>query len=211
MTAPTDGPDAPDEGQQPPAEPTPYEAPTTPPAAPPQPPTYGQYGAPESALPPAGQYGTPSPYGGQPAPPSQFGATPGAPFASWISRVGAYLLDALIIGVPAVVIILIGVSIGGGAGTAIAILGYLLALVFGLWNQVFRQGKTGQTIGKQIVGIKLIREQDGQPVGAGMAFLRGLAHVLDSIPCYIGFLWPLWDAKNQTFADKVCSTVVVTA
>jgi uncharacterized RDD family membrane protein YckC len=194
MTAPTDGPD---EGQQPPAEPTPYEAPATPPAAPP-PPAYGQYGA-------------PSPYGGQATPPSQYGATPGAPFASWISRVGAYLLDGLIIGVPAVVVILIGVSIGGGAGTAIAILGYILAIGFGLWNIVFRQGATGQTIGKQIVGIKLIREQDGQPVGAGMSFLRQLAHIVDSIPCDIGYLWPLWDAKNQTFADKICSTVVVRA
>jgi uncharacterized RDD family membrane protein YckC len=76
---------------------------------------------------------------------------------------------------------------------------------------VFRQGTTGQTIGKQVVGIKLIREQDGQPVGPGMAFVRGIAHILDSIPCEIGFLWPLWDAKKQTFADKVCSTVVVSA
>jgi uncharacterized RDD family membrane protein YckC len=205
MTAPTDGPD---EGQQPPSEPTPYETPATPP---PPPPAYGQYGVPESAPPPPGQYGSPAPYGGQPTPPSQYGATPGAPFASWISRVGGYILDTLIFGVPLVILAGIGGAIGGGGGTAIVIVAYLAALVLGLWNQVFRQGKTGQTIGKQIVGIKLIREQDGQPVGAGMAFLRGLAHILDAIPCYIGFLWPLWDSKNQTFADKVCSTVVVSA
>ena len=34
-------------------------------------------------------------------------------------------------------------------------------------------------------------------------------HVLDSLPCYLGYLWPLWDAKRQTFADKIMSTVVV--
>jgi uncharacterized RDD family membrane protein YckC len=208
MTAPTDGPG---EGEQPPAEPTPYEPPAVPPSPPP-PPAYGQYGAPESAPPPPpSQYGSPAPYGGRPGPPSQYGATPGAPFAPWISRVGGNILDTLIFGVPLIILAAIGGAIGGGGGTAIVIVAYLAALVLGLWNQVFRQGKTGQTIGKQIVGITLIREQDGQPVGPLMAFLRSLAHIVDAIPCYIGFLWPLWDAKNQTFADKICSTVVVKA
>jgi uncharacterized RDD family membrane protein YckC len=206
MTTP---PDEPDEGQQPPSEPTPYEPPATPP---PPPPAYGEYGVPEPAPPPSGQYGAPSPYGGQPGPPpGQYGAMPGAPYASWISRVGATLLDAIIVFVPLIVLVIIGAAIGHGVGTVIVILAYIAGVVFSLWNQVFRQGTTGQTLGKQVVGIKLIREQDGQPVGPGMAFVRGIAHILDSIPCDIGFLWPLWDAKNQTFADKVCSTVVVSA
>jgi uncharacterized RDD family membrane protein YckC len=193
MTTPTG---TPGEDEQQPA--------STPDASPPPPPAYGQYGAPESSV-PATQYGGT----GQPPAPGQYGATPGAPFASWILRVGGYVLDTLIIGVPAVVIILIGVAIGHGIGPAIAVLGYLVAIGFGIWNVVFRQGSTGQTIGKQIVGIKLIRELDGQPVGAGMAFLRQIAHFVDSIACYVGWLWPLWDAKKQTFADKLCSTVVV--
>lgn len=61
------------------------------------------------------------------------------------------------------------------------------------------------------MGIRLLREADGRPLGFGMAFVRRLAHFLDSIACYIGWLWPLWDAKKQTFADKVCSSVVVKA
>jgi len=44
-----------------------------------------------------------------------------------------------------------------------------------------------------------------------MAILRRLAHILDSASCYIGYLWPLWDDKSQTFADKVCTTIVVQA
>ena len=42
-----------------------------------------------------------------------------------------------------------------------------------------------------------------------MSFVRQLAHVFDSLVCYLGWLWPLWDPKNQTLADKVMSTVVV--
>jgi hypothetical protein len=51
------------------------------------------------------------------------------------------------------------------------------------------------------------READGSTPGFGMAFLRKPAHVLGSLACYVGWLWPLWDAKKQTFADKVCGTV----
>ena len=45
------------------------------------------------------------------------------------------------------------------------------------------------------------------------AFVIGTAPVLvarlDSLVCYLGFLFPLWDAKRQTFADKIIHTVVV--
>jgi hypothetical protein len=62
-----------------------------------------------------------------------------------------------------------------------------------------------------MVGITLLGEETGQPIGAGMAFVRDLAHILDSLPFYLGWLWPLWDGKRQTFADKVVKTVVVSA
>ena len=52
-------------------------------------------------------------------------------------------------------------------------------------------------------------QQTGRPIGGGLAFGRELAHVLDGF-FYIGYLWPLWDAKRQTFADKVCGTVGTT-
>ena len=42
-----------------------------------------------------------------------------------------------------------------------------------------------------------------------MNFVRIIAHFLDSLACYIGWLWPLWDDKRQTFADKVCGSIVV--
>lgn len=111
-----------------------------------------------------------------------------------------------------VVFALIGgglISQGNDSGGLLLLLGYLLGFAFTLWNVAFRQGKTGQTIGKSVLGTRLVGDRTGQPVGAGMAFVRSLAHILDSMPFYLGYLWPLWDAKRQTFADKVCATVVV--
>ena len=72
-----------------------------------------------------------------------------------------------------------------------------------------RQGRTGLLDRQERARHQLIGEPTGQPIGAGMAFVRYLAHILDGLPCYLGYLWPLWDAKRQTFADKIMSTVVI--
>jgi uncharacterized RDD family membrane protein YckC len=128
--------------------------------------------------------------------------------ADWPHRVGGYLIDGLIIGVPYG----IGAAFASGRSSALAIVALLFYLVgFGLaiWNYIIRQGSTGQTVGKQVLGIKLIGGNTGQPIGAGMTFVRQLAHALDGAACYIGFLWPLWDEKRQTFADKIMNTYVI--
>ena len=77
-----------------------------------------------------------------------------------------------------------------------------------LYN-AYLSGVTGQSIGKKQAGIRLLRESDGQVIGGGLGIGRYFLHILDALPCYIGFLWPLWDAKKQTFADKILHTVVV--
>jgi uncharacterized RDD family membrane protein YckC len=180
--------------------------------APGQPPGQPPYGQPPYGQPPQG-YGPPGyarPGYGEPGPGYGYGASAGA-YASWGQRVGATLIDVLIqLGLFVGVLIIFAVlhQVSTGLGAFILIVGYVAVIAFGFWNYVFRQGRTGQTIGKSQVRIRLISEQSGTPIGAGLTFVRSLAHFLDGI-FYIGYLWPLWDAKNQTFADKIMSTVVV--
>lgn len=131
-------------------------------------------------------------------------------YAGWGSRVGAYLIDALIVGVPYGILYGIGGAIGGVAGALFLFLGLVVAVGLLLWL-VHMEGTTGQTIGKKTLNIRLISEETGQHIGFGMAFVRKIAHFLDGVVCYIGYLWPLWDDKSQTFADKICKTVVVQA
>ena len=50
-----------------------------------------------------------------------------------------------------------------------------------------------------------------QPIGGGWAFLRYLLQHRRRDPCYIGYLWPIWDSHKQTFADKIMSTYVIHA
>ncbi len=133
------------------------------------------------------------------------------PYSDWLTRVGAYLIDiAPVIAVWVVFWILAAVI--GSVGFAILL--YLLAAVgsiaYTAWNRWVLGGQ-GQSIGKRQLNIKLISEDTGQPIGSVNAFLRDLCHVIDGLICYIGYLFPLWDAKRQTLADKMMRTVVIPA
>ena len=72
-------------------------------------------------------------------------------------------------------------------------------------------GGTGQTWGRKIVGIKVVDADHGTPIGFGRALGRQLFEgLISSWIFYLGFLWMLWDDRNQTWHDKVVSSVVVT-
>jgi uncharacterized RDD family membrane protein YckC len=94
-------------------------------------------------------------------------------------------------------------------GYVIVFIGFVAYLIFSIWNRWIRTGRTGMSIGKERLGIKLVSEDTGQPIGAGMAFVRDLAHYVDGLICYIGYLFPLWDDRRQTLADKIVKTVVL--
>jgi uncharacterized RDD family membrane protein YckC len=132
--------------------------------------------------------------------------------ATYGQRVGGFLID---IGIPggllAIVLIaalatkdvvVIGVVYPGAA---------LVGLAFVLWNSGYRQGRSGQSLGKRVLGTRLVSVGSEEPVGFRRAVGRQIAHLLDGIPLGLGYLWPLWDEHRQTFADKVCSTLVVQA
>ncbi len=190
----------------------------------PQDPNQPGYGQQPPQQPYGGQpppYGTPAQAGyGQPAPPpggyvaDQPGYYMGRTLANWPQRVGAYLIDYLIAAIPAFVAVLLfsgtdpGESPSAGAGV-VAFLLYLVSLGVWIYNRAIQQGRTGQSWGKQVLNLRLVRMADGQPMGGGMAFVRDLAHIIDALPCYIGYLFPLWDTRRQTFADKIMNTVVL--
>lgn len=180
----------------------------------------GGYTAPESGY-AAPQAGYPAPGYGAPAAPAAY-AAPSA-YASWGQRVGAYLLDQIFM-LPFTIVYVIGLVMvvsqiqpdgtlnGGGsvaAGAVLAVVGLVAMLGAAIWNRYIKGGR-GQSWGKQKLGIWLVSSTTGRPIGGGMAFIRDLAHVLDGF-FFIGYLWPLWDERRQTFSDKVCGTVVITA
>jgi uncharacterized RDD family membrane protein YckC len=131
-------------------------------------------------------------------------ATPygGATLAGWGSRVQSALIDWFLPFVVAGVFYEISTGLG--------LLMYLVALGWVFYNR-YLEGTTGQSVGKKAAGTRLVRAQDGQLVGAGLAIGRAFVHIVDGLPCYLGYLWPLWDAQKQTFADKILGTLVIKA
>jgi uncharacterized RDD family membrane protein YckC len=128
-------------------------------------------------------------------------ASPAA-YANWGQRVAAYLIDY----VPIIVLELIGVIVHN---LAFSLLVLLASIGWWIYNRCIQAGRTGQSLGKKTLRLRLLGEKTGEPIGAGMAFARDICHILDSLACYIGWLFPIWDAKRQTFADKIVKTVVI--
>ena len=177
-------------------------------------------------------YGPPSGYGmppGYPVPPP--GYAPGYPpalrtdYTAWGTRVVAMLIDygptyaGMIIFFVGYTQWLVSIAQSGSASLDFAvggtpmIIGIVVMLAsFGwnIYNRCIVAGRTGQSLGKRVTKIKLIGEQTEAPIGPTNAFLRDLVHILDAIAC-VGYLWPLWDDKRQTFADKIMNTIVVYA
>ena len=148
--------------------------------------------------PPPPGYGPPPPgYGPPPG-----GGVPGE-LVGWGSRVQSAIIDYF---GPAIVAGIVVNAISRPLGLLLV----LAAFGWGLYNG-YLQGETGQSTGKKIAGTKLLSTTTGQPIGGGAGVGRAVVHIVDGIPCYLGYLWPLWDAKKQTFADKIMSTVVVKA
>jgi uncharacterized RDD family membrane protein YckC len=212
------------ETPQPPDRPDPDEPRT--PDAPPPPPGGPQapFGGPEG--PPS--YGGPVPPGGWQQPIAQQpDAWQGRALASWGTRLGAYLLDALILLIPVIglAVIVIGVAAGSDTGAVVTlILGFLAYLVVAcLYAPILmaREGaRNGQTWGKQALGIRVIRD-GGEQMSFGWAALREIAvkglgvgiasSIIPIIPWFLNFFWPLWDDQNRAVHDMVVSTHVVEA
>jgi uncharacterized RDD family membrane protein YckC len=167
-----------------------------------------------------------NPYGGQVATAPSF-AFDG--YASWSSRVVAYLIDGFL-GALAAFPLWIGYGLlvanattttdANGvkqvhfdmtaASGVLILMGVVTSLAFFVWNQCIRQGRTGASLGKSVLALRLVNA-NMEPIGGGLAFARYLLNIVNAIPCYLGYLWPLWDAKRQTFADKIMSTYVIKA
>jgi uncharacterized RDD family membrane protein YckC len=128
--------------------------------------------------------------------------------AEWPQRALAYLIDFLVPTVVYFIVAVIFTAISSTLGGIVYGLGGLALLGYLIWLLI-QQGQTGQTPGKRLVGLKLVKKDTGQVPGVGLSIGRYFAHIVDSVICYIGWLFPLWDANKQTIADKICNTVVV--
>ena len=153
-------------------------------------------------------------------------------YASWGQRFAAVVVDGLITTILSAIAVAVVVALTGtfsdiaeGLETeteadddafVIAYLGWYFgwALLGAVYSTYFH-GKSGQTPGKMMLAIRVRGDHRDGRIGYGRAFARwfmaGLFWSLLTVPGVLDALWPLWDAKKQTWHDKIANSVVVRA
>ena len=85
-----------------------------------------------------------------------------------------------------------------------------LSLIVFLGYYILLEGYLGQTVGKMLLGIKVIREDTGEVPGVGAASIRTVLRLIDGLFGYlVGFIAVLASAKRQRLGDMAAHTLVV--
>jgi uncharacterized RDD family membrane protein YckC len=132
-------------------------------------------------------------------------------------RFVAVVLDALIVFVP--LFFVVGLMSGGGyknhvngqTNVGIDLDGgaFLLLLALTLGYYIVCESATGATLGKRIVGIRVVGE-DGEAVTFGAAVVRNLVRVVDALFFYfVGFISAILSQRGQRLGDRAAHTIVV--
>jgi uncharacterized RDD family membrane protein YckC len=141
--------------------------------------------------------------------------------AHYWSRVGAAVVDFFVRLALVLAGLLVGAlfySGGDSAGQAGVTAGIVVGVIAGLAYAPIMIARTGgQTVGHKATDTRIVRK-DGTALDGGGAAMRELVvkwllfEVIGGfilIPTIVNYLWPLWDAEDETLHDKICSTRVV--
>ncbi|MDT5326993.1 MAG: Mce-associated rane protein [Mycobacterium sp.] len=127
-------------------------------------------------------------------------------YASWPARAGALAVDVLPGAAVIATMALLGLTTPPWERlwwvyvVPAAVAG--LATVLNRW---LLPPLTGWTLGRALFGIRVVT-RSGVPAGIARLLLRDVAHLLDTAGLFVGWLWPLWDGRNRTFADLLLRT-----
>jgi len=123
------------------------------------------------------------------------------PAGFWM-RAGAYMIDSILVSIPLVPLLVILKKSAPEVGSLMKLLAPLI--YFTVVPVLYR----GQTIGKRIAGIAIVR-MDGSSLGYGRAFLRGVGYMISSLIAGLGFMMAAFTDKKRALHDIIAGTRVV--
>lgn len=120
------------------------------------------------------------------------------------ARIGAQIVDLIVVMILAVVVgIAFGISLGSEAGV---FLGFIVVM---LGYGTVLEGAYGKTLGKMLLGIRVVGAT-GEDIGFGGAFLRNIPAVFGGwLTWIVGIAAIAIDDRNQRLFDQVADTYVV--
>ncbi|MFI5322181.1 MAG: RDD family protein [Thermodesulfobacteriota bacterium] len=134
--------------------------------------------------------------------------------AGFFSRSVAMIIDILLVSLIAFLAatsglyLVNGFTLEGFGSEDIFVPMYVVLFFLASTYFVFLHGYGGKTVGKILMGIKLINNE-GERIGFWSAFVRWLGYYVSSAFLFAGFLWSLADSECQTWHDKLAGTYVV--
>jgi uncharacterized RDD family membrane protein YckC len=136
---------------------------------------------------------------------TQSGGATGEKAGFWI-RVGAYLIDAVILIVINFIVGLILGLVGLGKTAVPSAVGFIIGIAYFVY--LWSASGGGQTIGQRALGLRVIKT-DGTQLDFGRSLLRYVGLIIASIPIGLGLAWVGWDPQKQGWHDKIAGTYVV--
>ena len=128
--------------------------------------------------------------------------------ATFGQRLGASLLDGLIVGVAGLIVgAIFGSSTNFWSGFN-PITTAVNTIVGWLYFALQESGNSQATIGKKALGIK-VTNMNGEKHTFGQATGRHFAKWISAILLLFGYFMMLWDDKSQTLHDKIAGALVV--
>ncbi|HSW42066.1 MAG TPA: RDD family protein [Patescibacteria group bacterium] len=163
-------------------------------------------------------------------PPESAGPAPGIQFAGHGARLGAFILDAILVSVfvtafaLVLTLVLFGslewsvdasgdVVFGDTAAAAgsilLAVAGFTLISILALLYFPLSWARGGQTPGMRVTGIRVVSDRDGSRIGWGAAILRLIGWWISAAAFYFGFAWILIDSRRRGWHDLIAGTCVI--
>jgi uncharacterized RDD family membrane protein YckC len=85
-------------------------------------------------------------------------------------------------------------------------IGFLLWFIY----YVGMEATSGATLGKMLVGIKVVRVDGSSPIGWGPSVVRNVLRIVDGLFVYlVGVIFMMTSASKQRLGDRAAGTVVV--
>ena len=101
-------------------------------------------------------------------------------------------------------------SEGGQVSASVSGVAALGSFVLAFAYYIALEGILGQTVGKMLLGIKVVREGTGEVPGIGAAAIRTVLRIVDGLLFYlVALVTVLASQKNQRLGDMAARTLVV--
>ena len=143
-------------------------------------------------------------------------AASGGETAGFGIRLGAYLIDSIILTIAVMLVMVptgVLVAVIGpksqGFAVFVSLVGWLLGMAVGIGYLLVPWARNGVTPGKKMLKLKIVREDGIEPLGYGKAGLRLLGYMASGAIFYVGFIMVAFTDGHKGLHDMIAGTRVV--